>query len=208
MALVPIASELATFEILSDCDSIPFEAQVYAVVIKQVANAVDEAIITLVDGDANTGAFPIADAATFEVGSGIEIRLGYNSINKSVFKGRVQQQKISIIGDMGSFLLVTCAGDLVRELDIDTTTAPVLQLTYGEDVYDAEIATNKEETTSVKGTLKVMGSSIPAVNDRVGLHEFGKRFSKTSLGYRGVTGCNQRFLVDYSNGGLRASVPF
>ncbi|WP_044399501.1 hypothetical protein [Lacinutrix sp. Hel_I_90] len=185
--MAQLASDLATFEILSDCDSIPSEAQVYSVVIKQVANAVDEAIITLLDGDANTGAFPIADAATFEIGISIEIRLGYNSKNKSVFKGRVQQQQISITGDMGSFLLVTCAGDFVRELDIDTATAPVLQFTYGDDVYDAEIATNKEETTSVKGTLKVMGSSIPAVNDRVGLHGFGKRFSKTSV----VTGVLQ-----------------
>ena len=179
--MVQLASDLVTFEILSNGISIPSEAKVHSVVIKQAAHAADEAIITVIDGDVATESFTVADSKTYEIGISIEIRLGYNSKNKSVFKGRVQQQKISITPEMGSFLLVTCTGDRVRELDSDNTTAPVLQLTYGDDVYDAEIATNKKDSTSVKGTVTFEGSSIPAVNDRIGLHGLGKRFSKTSL---------------------------
>lgn len=106
----PIVEEanLTSFSILSSGNEIPSTYEVLSVRIDRHVNRIAEAEIILRDGNTASQTFEITDGDTFKPGAEIEIKLGYQSKNDSVFKGVVTKQTIKIDDISGSQLFVTC----------------------------------------------------------------------------------------------------
>ena len=106
----PLVEEvnLITFNIFSGGNDIPTTYEVMSIRIEQSVNSIAEAEIVLRDGSAANQTFEIADSDTFKPGVEIEIKLGYENQNDSVFKGIVTKQAIRIDSSSGSQLQVTC----------------------------------------------------------------------------------------------------
>ncbi len=101
-------SNLVTFEIKANGTTIPETYGVLEIKIEQHVNRIAEAEITLRDGEAADNTFPITDSDNFKPGSEIEILLGYEATNVSIFKGVVVKQIIKIGDYLGSQLQVIC----------------------------------------------------------------------------------------------------
>ncbi|MEM7185347.1 MAG: type VI secretion system tip protein VgrG [Bacteroidota bacterium] len=101
-------SNLVTFEIKANGSAIPETYGVLDIRIEQHVNRISEAEITLRDGEAADNTFPITDADTFKPGSEVEILLGYETTNVSIFTGIVVKQIVRIDDHSGSRLQVVC----------------------------------------------------------------------------------------------------
>lgn len=101
-------SNFVTFAITSGGSEIPGEYEVTDIRIEQYVNRIAEAEIILLDGNAAQQEFKIADSYNFIPGSEIEIKLGYEGKNDSIFKGVVVKQIIKIDQSTGSRLHVIC----------------------------------------------------------------------------------------------------
>lgn len=110
MASSPIVEEanLVSFSILSAGSEIPSTYEVLEIRIEQHLNRIAEAEITLRDGNTAKQDFEITDSDTFKPGTEIEIKLGYQNQDDSVFKGLVTKQIIKIEESVGSKLQVVC----------------------------------------------------------------------------------------------------
>lgn len=110
MPISPLTEEtnLISFSILSNGTEIPGTYQVLSIKLEQHLNRIAEAEIVLLDGNPASQTFEIAESNTFVPGAEIEIRLGYNNKNESVFKGIVVKQKISADTVSGSNITITC----------------------------------------------------------------------------------------------------
>ncbi len=115
MASSPIVegNHLVTFTITSGGSDIPDTYQILDIKISQEINKIAEAEITIRDGNASQQTFEITDSDTFVPGAEIEIQLGYESENESVFSGIVTKQSIKI-DTAGSLLLITCKDTIVQ----------------------------------------------------------------------------------------------
>lgn len=114
MASSPIVegNHLVTFTITSGGADIPDTYQILDIKTTQEVNKIAQAEITILDGNTATQDFEITSADTFAPGAEIEISLGYESTNTSVFKGIVTKQSIKVDSG-GSQLLVTCKDAVV-----------------------------------------------------------------------------------------------
>lgn len=110
MPISPIAEEtnLPSFNILSGGKDIPNTYEVLEIRVERYLNRIAEAEITLLDGSAANQTFDVADSGTFIPGAEIEIKLGYQNQNESVYKGIVVKQLIKVEEGQGSKLQVIC----------------------------------------------------------------------------------------------------
>lgn len=100
-------SDLVTFQVKSNGSEIDGTFQVHSMHIEKAVNKVSFCEIELLDGNVTTEDFPVSDSDAFVPGTEVEVLVGYENTNKSVFKGIVTQQSIRISKDSGSLLLVT-----------------------------------------------------------------------------------------------------
>jgi Rhs element Vgr protein len=103
-----------SFTILSAGTEIQDTFEILELRIHQELNQVAEAEITLKDGEAAEQTFSITDSTTFTPGTEIEIKLGYEGQNDSIFKGIVVKETITIDNTIGSKLLVTCKDKAIK----------------------------------------------------------------------------------------------
>lgn len=99
---------LATPTILSAGQRIDPAYQLISIDVRREVNRIPRAHLTLLDGDAAKRDFPISNAATFEPGKEIEIKLRYEGEPESdttVFKGRVIRHGVEANAE-GSLLTV------------------------------------------------------------------------------------------------------
>ncbi len=101
-------TNIVSFSILSEGNEIPTTYEVRSIRIEQFINRISEAEIVLRDGDAADQEFSVTDADTFKPGANIEIQLGYQNSNTSIFKGIVVKQALKIDDHDGSKLQVLC----------------------------------------------------------------------------------------------------
>lgn len=116
MASSPLVedSNIASFTILSGGTEIPSTYEIMEIRIEQQLNKIAEAEITIRDGSAAEEKFTIADADTFKPGVSVEIQLGYDGKESSIFKGIVTKQNIKINDSQGSMLHVVCKDKAVK----------------------------------------------------------------------------------------------
>ncbi|WP_299605408.1 type VI secretion system tip protein VgrG [uncultured Aquimarina sp.] len=139
MASSPIVegNHLVTFTITSGGSDIPDTYQILDIKTTQEVNKIAEAEITILDGNTATQDFEITSADTFAPGAEIEISLGYESTNTSVFKGIVTKQSIKVDGS-GSQLLVTCKDAVITStvgrknaVFLDSTDSDIIEQIAG-----------------------------------------------------------------------------
>jgi Rhs element Vgr protein len=116
MASSPIVEEsnLVSFTINSNGSEIPSTYEVISIRIEQHVNRIATAEITLRDGSAAAESFPVAESATFKPGVKVEIKLGYNSLNDSIFKGVVVKQQLRVNEISGSTILIVCKDEALK----------------------------------------------------------------------------------------------
>jgi len=107
-------TNLISFNILSEGKDIPNTYEILDIRIEQYVNKIAEAEITIRDGSAADQTFEITDASIFKPGVNIEIKLGYQNQNESIFKGIVIKQIIKIDDDSGSKLRIICKDNSLK----------------------------------------------------------------------------------------------
>ena len=112
----PIVEEanLVSFAILSNGSEIPGTYEVLSIRVESHVNRIAEAEIIIRDGSTAQQDFEITDSDTFKPGTKIEIKLGYNSKNDSVFTGIVVKQTIRVDEHSGSRLQVICKDEALK----------------------------------------------------------------------------------------------
>jgi Rhs element Vgr protein len=104
----PLASgNVVTYIINSDGSEIPDYFGVISIEIIKEINKINYAKIIFSDGDVTDGFFKLSNSSEMEPGKVIEIQLGYDNSNKSVFKGIIINQSIKVVNGV-SFLEVEC----------------------------------------------------------------------------------------------------
>jgi Rhs element Vgr protein len=77
------------------------------------ANKVPRARITLLDGDADSGKFPLGEGGDFVPGTAISIEVGYESNSNVIHTGVIVSQAVRIIGGGPAHLVVESADPLL-----------------------------------------------------------------------------------------------
>ncbi|MDH6057680.1 type VI secretion system tip protein VgrG [Umezakia ovalisporum] len=85
-----------------------------SIVVSREFNRIPKAILTLLDGNAATGEFPVSNEATFLPGQLLEISVGYDSTEEPVFKGLIVKQALRIRPDRSPELTVEARHEAVR----------------------------------------------------------------------------------------------
>ena len=103
-----------TYDLLVEGTTVPSTVSVMSISVVKEVNRIPTARIVIRDGDVSTGEFEATDGKEFEPGKKIEIKLGRDRKNTTVFKGIVVKQKIRIQEDGSANLLVECKDEAVR----------------------------------------------------------------------------------------------
>ncbi len=155
MATSPLTNDidLVSFTILAGGNSIPTAYDVLSIRTEIKVNKIATAEIVLLDGNAGTQTFDIAGADTFKPGTDIEIKLGYHSKDKTVFKGVVIKEAIQV-SEGSSKLVITCSDKALamtigkkNALFANKTDSAIIESIIGN--YSVE-----KDVTSTSGELK------------------------------------------------------
>jgi Rhs element Vgr protein len=109
------AKSLVTFQLLvgENKKDLTTQLEVVSISIERACNRIPTAIIKLIDGSAAKQNFELSDSMSLVIGQKIEILVGYQSNNKSLFKGLVVKNTIKS-NDLGSVLLVECKEEFFK----------------------------------------------------------------------------------------------
>jgi len=129
------AMDLVTFNIKSDGKQIKDTYQVYSIAVHNALNRIPTAVIKLQDGEVADKDFEASNSDDFIPGKEIEIQAGYQSDNKTIFKGIVISMHIVLDGIKGSVLEVSC-----RDKAILMTQSR--KSTFFENMKDSDIITS------------------------------------------------------------------
>jgi len=108
------AGVLLGYELLVDGQHVPDGIEVVSFETDQRVNTVAEATLVVVDGDMAEQSWTVSDGDTFVPGKQVELRLGYEGNNHTVFRGIVTAQAVSASGEAGTRLTVTCRSEAIR----------------------------------------------------------------------------------------------
>ncbi|MEO6834258.1 MAG: type VI secretion system tip protein VgrG [Chitinophagaceae bacterium] len=124
------ARSVATYTIRSEGNEVSRTYHIVSILVHKELNRIPFATIILVDGDPAAQSFPASDAADFEPGKNLEIKMGYRGTEESVFKGIVVKHGIK--ARQGSGVLVIECRDAASKM----TVAPKSK--YSSDVKDSD----------------------------------------------------------------------
>ena len=103
-----------TFDVLIEGKAVPSSVGVMSMSVTKEVNRIPTASIVIRDGEVATGEFETSDGSEFEPGKQIEIKVGRDRQNKTVFKGIVISQKVKINEEGTASLEVTCKDEAVK----------------------------------------------------------------------------------------------
>jgi Rhs element Vgr protein len=107
-------SDLVTYEVLANGSTINYTYNVTGIFIEKAANRISTCEIEILDGSAAKEDFPISDSETFLPGTKIEVKLGYDSNNSTVFKGIVLRQGLKVRPGQGPIIEVICRDEAIK----------------------------------------------------------------------------------------------
>lgn len=125
-------SGTVTFTVLVDGQEAPNTLEFISLVTHKEVNKIPFARLVLKDGEAATEDFEISNQDLFVPGKTIEIQLGYDSDNATVFKGIIIKHSIKIRENQGSGLFIECRDEAVK-------TTVGRKSKYFEDKKDSEV---------------------------------------------------------------------
>jgi Rhs element Vgr protein len=116
MPSAPVSSEtyLITYQVLANGSPIDSTYNVTSINIQKEVNKIATCEIVVLDGSASQEDFPISDSDTFVPGTSIEVKMGYESHNETVFKGIVLRQGLRVMSGQGPILEVVCKDEAVK----------------------------------------------------------------------------------------------
>ena len=145
---LPIASKtgLVTLTLKVAGEVLGRTYRVKSLVVSREFNRIPKATLTLLDGNAATGDFPVSNEATFLPGQQLEISVGYDSTEEPVFKGVIVKQALRIRADRAPELLIEARHEAVRMTLArrcrgfnDQTDSAVLETLLGDYGLSAEV---------------------------------------------------------------------
>ncbi|RLJ80645.1 type VI secretion system tip protein VgrG [Pedobacter alluvionis] len=152
------SGNLATYTVKVAGNTVPGEVNVLSVRVEKRINRVSTAIITILDGEANTGTFEASSSSVFVPGNIISIEAGYDSSNTVIFKGIITRQSILINDLVGSALEVECKDEAIK------MTVGRKSLTFAQkkdsDVISSIISSYSSLTPDVSGTTTVWPEQV------------------------------------------------
>lgn len=107
-------TDLATFEILVNGSAIDTSYEVQSILVENALNRITTATLHILDGSTDDGTFAISDSSTFVPGATLEIKLGFNSTNATVFKGIITGHAIQSLQGISSELVITAKDSAVK----------------------------------------------------------------------------------------------
>lgn len=113
----------------------------------------------------------------FSVGSEVQIKLGYHSLNETVFKGKITTQSFGNTDEMGYVLTVECYDNNPYDTKPKSSSTE-LSLTLGVDVIDVVLNQYETELDAIStiGSVLFQGSSLIHPGQQVELNGFMKAF--------------------------------
>jgi len=137
MALIdlntPKGTELATYRILVDGTELEGAFTVRSIAVTKAINKIPSAHIELIDGNVATADFTSSNEDILIPGNEIEIKMGYQGDEETVFKGIIIKHGIKTVGTNANSLLIILAKDFA----IKTTVGRKNR--YFSDVTDSEM---------------------------------------------------------------------
>ncbi|PTX64055.1 Rhs element Vgr protein [Kordia periserrulae] len=105
---------VVTFDIKTNGSVIPDAMDIQSVEVEKGVNRISTARVVVIDGNPGKETFEASSSSTFVPGNTITIEAGYDSSNKTIFKGIITKQSIRIHGAEGSVLVVECRDEAVK----------------------------------------------------------------------------------------------
>jgi Rhs element Vgr protein len=125
-------TDLVTFTILINGAEISATYQVSSILISKEVNRIPFAKVMIFDGDAAAQDFLVSNEDTFVPGAEIEIKIGYQSDEASLFSGIILQHSIKIRNNNSPMLILDC-----RDKAVKMTVARKSKYFYNETDSDA-----------------------------------------------------------------------
>lgn len=185
----PATPDVCTVKIMMDGSEIPGMFHVVSLSISRELNRIPFASFHLQDGDASLATFEASNSAHFIPGKKVEIKLGYNGQEDSVFKGIVVKNSLKI-RPTGSFLIVECRDEAVK-----MTSA--FQSKYYVNKKDSAIM---EEVVGRHGLQKDIAATTPTLKEVV-------QYDTTDWDFLLCRAEANGLLVAVENGKVRAIKP-
>ncbi|MGB3801972.1 MAG: type VI secretion system tip protein VgrG, partial [Lewinella sp.] len=99
---------VVTFDILTEGAAIPTTVEILSIQVSNAVNRIPFARINVRDGETETATFPVSDGDTFLPGKEIEIKVGHDSDNESLFKGKIVKQRVKVSDGGETYLQLEC----------------------------------------------------------------------------------------------------
>ncbi|MEZ4774814.1 MAG: type VI secretion system tip protein VgrG [Bacteroidia bacterium] len=109
-----IIPDTPTFQLRVNGKDINPEYQVMSMVVTRAANRISVADIILQDGNSAEENFSVSSSADFVPGVDVEIQMGYQSKNQTVFKGIITHHSIKVSASRPSILRISCRDKAVK----------------------------------------------------------------------------------------------
>jgi len=105
---------VVTLTVIVNGEEIPSTVQVYSVDVWHELNRIPRAKLAILDGNAAEETFSVSEDEWFVPGNEIEVQIGYQADESTVFKGIVTGQSIKVRSNGNSLLMVDCADPAVK----------------------------------------------------------------------------------------------
>lgn len=104
---------VVTHTVISGGTEVSKKYQLLSIIVNKEVNRIPVATLVYVDGEPSKQSFELSGKADFEPGSEIEIKVGYSSDEKTIFKGIVIKHSIRV-RDKNSVLIIECKDKAVK----------------------------------------------------------------------------------------------
>lgn len=114
MTVAPASTDIPSFEILLNGETLSEEYQVLSISVSTEINRIPKATISISDGDVAQSDFRLSSSQLVIPGTEIEIKAGYHSINETIFKGRIVNQRVRVKRTNQSLLIIEARSPLYK----------------------------------------------------------------------------------------------
>lgn len=149
-------SDLVTYTLKANGSPIKDTYQVLSIVVENAVNEIPFCKIEIADGSPAEADFPISDSDTFVPGTEIEVQVGYESKNQTIFKGIILKHSIRIDSNDGP-VLVVYATDKGVKMTVGRKSA------YYRDKQDSEIITELIANNGLAAEVSDTSTTLPEV---------------------------------------------
>lgn len=150
------STDLVTYSIKVNGSEINGEYQVTSIFVEQKVNKIPYCEIEILDGSPASEDFPISDSDTFVPGNSIEVQVGYENNDQTIFNGIIVQHTIRIKRGVGPVLVVICKDKAVKMTKgrknayfTNTTDSDILSQIIGQHGLTADVTSTSAQLKEV-----------------------------------------------------------